>query len=145
MIFEVPTGVVTVMSTVPAPVPGGSALPEFAVMAAVVTIMAAVTVLGGLVTVICVPESAMIVPRTPPKRTTVAPARPVPVMVTVLPPTVLPLAGDTPVTAGSATGCEGPDPAKRKARTVPAAAIATTTTAAMAALTAPERRSRERR
>ena len=70
-------------------------------MAAVVTM----PVLGGLVTVICVPESAVIVPATPPKRTTVAPARPVPVMVTVLPPTVLPLAGDTPVTAGSVTGC----------------------------------------
>ena len=59
--------------------------------------------LGGLVTVICVAESAMILPPTPPKRTTVVSARPVPVIVTVLPPTVLPPAGDTPVTAGGVT------------------------------------------
>ena len=111
-------------------------------MAAVVTVMSAVPVAGGLVTVICVPESAVIVPATPPKRTTVAPARLVPVIFTVLPPTVLPLAGDTPVTTGSPAGWEPPDPARAMARTVPA--TATTTAAAMAALTARECRSRDR-
>ena len=75
LVFEVPAGVVTVMVTVPAP--------------------------GGLVTVICVLESAVMVAAAVPKRTPVAPARPVPVMVTVLPPPVLPLAGDTPVTGWS--------------------------------------------
>jgi hypothetical protein len=74
VIFEVPAGVVTVMATVPVP--------------------------GGVVTVICVLESAPIVPATPPRRTTMAPASPVPVMVTVVPPAVLPLSGDTPVTVG---------------------------------------------
>ena len=82
---------VTVTSTIPAPVPPA--------------VLPAVLALGGLVTVICVAESAVIVPGAPPKRTTVAPPRPVPVMVTVLPPAVLPLAGDTPVTTGSVTGC----------------------------------------
>ncbi len=128
------------MSTVPAPVPL-ICVPESAMLA----VLATVPVLGGVVTVICVPESPVIVPATPPKLTTVAPARPVPVIVTVLPPTVLPLAGDTPVTAGSVTGPERevPDPVvKRTPRTVPA--IATTMAAPMAALTARECRSRER-
>jgi hypothetical protein len=71
---EVPDGVVTVISTVPCPC--------------------------GLVTVICVPESAVILPATPPKLTPVAPARPVPVIVTTVPPVVYPLAGEIPVTAG---------------------------------------------
>ena len=66
VIFEVPTGVVTVMSTVPVPVPV-SLVPESGVIAAVVN-----AVLGGLVTVICVPESVMIVPATWPKRTMLA-------------------------------------------------------------------------
>jgi len=71
----------------PAPVP--------AVVACVLepAMLPAVPVLGGLVTVICVAESAVIVPGAPPKRTTVAPSSPVPVIVTVLPPAVLPLAG----------------------------------------------------
>ena len=73
---EVPAGVVTVMSTVPLP--------------------------GGLVAVICVPESAVTVAGVPPKLTPVAPERPVPVMVTLVPPAAGPLAGDTPVTAGGA-------------------------------------------
>ena len=146
MIFEVPARVVTVMSTMPAPVPVAVIrAPESAVMAAVVTVTAAVPMLGGLVTVICVSESDVIAPATPPNRTTVAPARPVPVMVTVLPPTVLPLAGDTPVTAGSVTAGGAPDPVKRRARIVPAATIAAATVAAMALLTAFECRSRERR
>ena len=68
--------------------------------AGVITVMVTVPVPGGLVTVTSVLESAVIVPATPPKRTPVAPASPVPVMVTVVPPAVLPPAGDTPVTAG---------------------------------------------
>ena len=71
---EVPDGVVTVMSTVPVP--------------------------GGLVTVIPVAESAVIVPAALPKLTPVAPAKPVPVIVTTVPPVVDPLAGEIPVTAG---------------------------------------------
>ena len=38
----------------------------------------AVLALGGLVTVICVAESAVILPGAPPKRTTVAPVQPRP-------------------------------------------------------------------
>src|SRR5690242_4720839 len=95
---EVPNRVVTVMSTVPAPVPVACG-PDPADPP-----LPAVPVLGGLATTSCVPESEMIVPPTRPKRTTVASPRPVPVSVTLLPPTVLPLAGDTPVTAGSVTG-----------------------------------------
>ena len=71
---EVPADVVTVMSTMPLP--------------------------GGLVTVIWVPESAVIRPAAPPKLTLVAPPRLVPVIVTTVPPAVVPLDGDTPVTAG---------------------------------------------
>jgi hypothetical protein len=71
---EVPDGVVTLMSTVPVP--------------------------AGLVTVIRVPESAVMVPATPAKLTPVAPARPVPVIVTAVPPAVGPLAGEIPDTAG---------------------------------------------
>jgi len=71
---EVPDGVVTVRSTMPWP--------------------------GGLVTVICVPVSAVIVPAAPPKLTPVAPARSVPVIVTTVPPAMVPLAGETPLTAG---------------------------------------------
>ena len=68
--------------------------------AGVVTVMVTVPVPGGLVTVICVLESAVMIAAAPPKRTPVAPARPVPVMVTVVPPAVVPPSGDTPVTAG---------------------------------------------
>ena len=73
----VPPGVTTMMLTVPA-------LP------------------GGLVTVICVAESAVIVAAAPPKLTPVAPARFVPVIVTAVPPPVGPLAGDIVVTTGGA-------------------------------------------
>ena len=78
MAAEVPAGVVTVTSTL------------------------AGTLLGGLVTVICVLESAVMVAAVPPKLTPVAPDRPVPVMVTLVPPAVLPLFGETPVTTGGA-------------------------------------------
>jgi hypothetical protein len=74
VVAEVPEGVVTVMSTVPLP--------------------------GGLVTVICAAESAVIVPAAPPKLTPVAPARPVPETVTAVSPAVGPLAGEIPVTVG---------------------------------------------
>ncbi len=127
-----PPAVVTVMSTMPAPVPVAALCArESAVMAAVVT------VLGGLVTVIWVAESAVIVPATPPKRTTVAPASPVPVMVTAVPPVVVPLAGDTPVTAGSVTGPDLWVTATTRMAATP------TLEAAMADLIARERRSRE--
>ena len=72
----VPPGVTTMMLTVPA-------LP------------------GGLVTVICVAESAVTAPAAPPKLTPLTPARPVPVIVTDVPPPVGPLAGDIPVSAGA--------------------------------------------
>ena len=49
---------------------------------------------------ICVPVSAVIVPAAPPKLTPVAPARSVPVIVTTVPPAMVPLAGETPLTAG---------------------------------------------
>ncbi len=50
---------------------------------------------------IWVAESAVMVAAAAPKRTAVAPASPVPVMVTVVPPAVPPLGGDTPVIAGT--------------------------------------------
>ena len=65
-----------------------------------VTVMLTVPWPGGLVTVICVPESAVTFPAAPPKLTPVAPPRPVPVIVTTVPPAVVPLAGETAVTAG---------------------------------------------
>lgn len=71
------------------------------VPAAVVTVMFTVPLPPGLVTVICVPESEMILPAAPPKLTLVAPVRLVPVIVTVVPPSVVPLDGDNPVTAGA--------------------------------------------
>ena len=74
--LELPPGVVTVTLTAPA-------LP------------------GGLVTVICVPESAVTLPAAPPKLTLVAPPRLVPLIVTAVPPAVVPLDGDNPVTAGA--------------------------------------------
>jgi hypothetical protein len=73
---EVPDGVVTVMSTVPLP--------------------------GGLVTVICVAESAVIVPAVLPKLTLVAPVRSVPVIVTRVSGHAL--AGEISVTAGGGGG-----------------------------------------
>ena len=103
--------------------------------------MAAVLVLGGLVTVICVAESAVILPGAPPNRTTVAPSSPVPVILTVLPPAVPPLAGDTPVTTGSVTGCE--ERVNLMAAYVPPPATAITMAAAMVFLIALACRSRE--
>ena len=55
---------------------------------------------GGLVTVICVPESPATVAAAPPKLTE-APPRLVPLIVTAVPPAVVPLDGDNPVTAGA--------------------------------------------
>src|SRR5580658_10431338 len=104
--------------------------------------MGTVPVPGGLVTVTCVAESAVMTAAAEPKRTAVASASPVPVTDTVVPPAVLPPSGDTPVTAGSATAYEE-DLGKAKPRIVPAAAIPATATA-MVVLTAAERRSRER-
>jgi hypothetical protein len=75
---DVPDGVVTVMFTVPLP--------------------------GGLVTVISVAESEVIVPAVPPKLTPVAPARPVPEIVTSVSPVLNPLGGEIPVTAGGGGG-----------------------------------------
>jgi hypothetical protein len=72
---EAPAGVVTVMYTVPSP--------------------------GGLRTVSWVGGSPMIFPAVPPKLTLVAPSRPVPVIVTSVPPAGLPLAGETSETTGS--------------------------------------------
>ena len=51
---------------------------------------------------ICVPESELIIPATPPKLTMVASARLVPLIVTRVPPAADPVAGETPVTAGAA-------------------------------------------
>src|SRR5260370_1185555 len=55
---------------------------------------------GGLTTGICVPDSAVISAAAPPKVTPVAADRPVPAIVTLVPPAVLPLAGETPEIAG---------------------------------------------
>src|SRR5580693_10183279 len=124
------------MSTVPVPVIRG---PESAVMAAVVTVMPAVPVLGGLATVICVSDLAVIRPATAPKVTRVAWARPVPVMVTVVPPMAVPPAGDTPVTAGSVTGGALPCLAVT-ARAAPAATTATAAVVTTAAVIGLSRR-----
>ena len=70
---EVPNGVVTVTSMAPDP--------------------------AGLVTTICVAVSLTIVPGRPPKATAVAPARSVPVIVTLVPPAVGPALGLTLVLA----------------------------------------------
>ena len=75
MAGEVPAGVVTVTSTVPVP--------------------------GGLVAVIWVSESMVNCAAAPPKLTpvlAVGAVKPVPIMVTLVPPLVVPLAGETPVT-----------------------------------------------
>ena len=74
----VPPGVVTMTSTVPA-------------------------AWAGLVTTIWVLVLEMIVAATPPKVTLVTQSKAVPVMVTVVPPVLGPLLGETPVTTG-ATG-----------------------------------------
>ncbi len=77
-VADVPLGVVTVTSTVPA-------LP------------------AGDVTVIEVAVSAVTVPATVPNSTAVASDRPVPVTVTVVPPAVGPEPGATAVTVGGPT------------------------------------------
>ena len=78
---EVPFGVVTVTSTVS----GSSGLSS-----------------AGLMAVISVSDTTVTaVAAAPPKLTPVAPDRPVPVIVTSVPPAGLPLSGETPVTAGA--------------------------------------------
>jgi hypothetical protein len=76
-------------------------LPAAALPPGVVTVTLTVPVPAGLVTVICVLESAVIVPAAPPKLTPVAPSRLVPLIVTAVPPAVVPLDGDNPLTAGA--------------------------------------------
>ena len=76
-------------------------LPAAALPPGVVTVTLAVPVAAGLVTVICVLESAVTFAAAPPKLTPVAPLRLVPVIVTAVPPAVVPLDGDNPVTAGA--------------------------------------------
>ena len=83
--------------------------PAVAVPPGVVTVTSTMPLPGGLVTVTCVLESAVIVPAAPPKLTLVAPARLVPVIVTAVPPAVVPLDGDTPVTAGFVECDDEPD------------------------------------
>jgi hypothetical protein len=59
---------------------------------------------AGVVAVICVELSTVkLAAAVPPKVTEVAPVRLVPVMVTLVPPAVGPLLGDTLVTVGAAT------------------------------------------
>jgi hypothetical protein len=75
---EVPAGVTTVTSTVP--------LPE------------------GLVAIICVSETTVIaLALLAPNRTDVAPANPLPITVTVVPPPAPPLVGRIAITNGAAT------------------------------------------
>src|SRR5437016_2760803 len=105
--------------------------------------MATRPVPGGVVTVIWVPEPAVMVAAAAPKRTAVAPASPVPVMVTVSPPAVPPPGGDTPVMAGSAGGADGR--VRAMAPYVPAPATAIPIAAAMVFLAALACRSRELR
>jgi hypothetical protein len=76
-------------------------LPAPALPPGVVTVTLTVPVPGGLVAVICVAESAVIVPAAPPKLTPVAPPRLVPLIVTAVPPAVVPLAGANPLTTGA--------------------------------------------
>ena len=83
-------------------------VPALALPPGVVTVIFTVPDPEGLVTVICVPESAVTFAAAPPKLTPVAPLRLVPVSVTAVPPPVVPLDGDTLVTAGC-FACE-PEP-----------------------------------
>lgn len=82
-------------------------MPALTLPPAVVTVMVTVPLPAGLVTVTCEPESAVTFAVAPPKLTE-APPRLVPVIVTAVPPPVVPLAGDTLVTAGC-LACE-PEP-----------------------------------
>ena len=78
VVGDVPSGPVTVTSTVPVP--------------------------GGEVAVICESESTVMdTAAVPPNWTSVAPVKPLPSIVTVVPPASGPLAGLMPVTAGAAT------------------------------------------
>ena len=75
LVAEVPPGVVTITSTVP--------------------------LLAGLIAVIWVSLSTVkLVAAVEPNETLVAPVKPLPVMVTLVPPFVDPLVGLTPVTVG---------------------------------------------
>ena len=57
----------------------------------------------GLVAVIDVLElTVKLTAATPPKKTPVAPVKPVPMIVTLVPPAVLPVLGETEVTVGAA-------------------------------------------
>jgi hypothetical protein len=85
----------------------------------VTTVTSTAPVPGGLVAVISVSESTIIITAlTPPKSTAVAPVKPLPVIRTLLPPLVGPLAGEIAVTCGGAVsggvggggvGVAGPD------------------------------------
>lgn len=68
----------------------------------VITVTCTVPVPGGLVAVISVPESTVITALTPPKSTAVALLNPLPVMVTLVPPALVPLVGEIVVTLGDA-------------------------------------------
>ena len=76
-------------------------VPALALPPGVVMVIFTVPDPEGLVTVICVPESAVTFAAAPPKLTPVAPPRLVPLIVTAVPPAVVPLDGDNPVTAGA--------------------------------------------
>jgi hypothetical protein len=77
-VAEVPVGVVTMMSTVPANWAGATAVMEVSLL------------------------TVKLVAATPPKETPLAPVKPLPLMVTLVPPAVLPLLVLRPVTAGAA-------------------------------------------
>ncbi len=76
------------------------AAPDVPAGVVTVTLTAPVAPADGLVTVISVALSEAIAADALPKWTAVAPARPVPLMVTVVPPVSGPLLGLTPLTAG---------------------------------------------
>jgi len=108
-----PAGVVTVMCTVP--LPGGLMtvirVAESAVIFAATLPELTLAASDRPVPAICVAESVRSFAATLPKLTLVAPDRPVPVIVTVVPPAVVPLAGEIPVIAGSDEpgGEDGPE------------------------------------
>ena len=71
------------------------------VPAVVVTDTSTVPLPGGEVATIVVGPLAVIVPAVPPNLTAVAPAKLLPVIVTLVPPALGPLVGEIPVTAGN--------------------------------------------
>jgi hypothetical protein len=77
---------------------------------AVVTVMSTVPDPAGLVADICVELSTVKIAALPPKLTSVAPVRSVPVMVTAVPPAAGPLLGVTPVTVGATTSVKSSAP-----------------------------------